>query len=912
MTLEGHDNRAPGRHLYRLLLHAYPTRFRRRFGDSMEATFAVERAAAGPGRLAALRLWMWLLRDTLGSAVSERVDGWRASRRPQRPDLPPTPRQSLIEMIHDLLRDLKFGVRSLRMSPGFSCIALAVLSIGIGTTAVVFTLVDVLFLTPPPEVMESHQLVRLTRTDESSQSKSFSYPDYEVFRDRVRSFSGLTAYDPNGTAITVGLGGNQRVPARTWFTTASYFDVLGVQMELGRGFLPTEDRVRREGAVAVLSYPFWRDSLGSDPNAVGRELTINGNPFVVIGVAPRGFRGVNPVEAMPEMWVPVSMQPVVAGRDNDEFLVREKGRTITWLNVVGRLDDTVSIERAAADIDGVTAYLEENFGDWNDGQGTAVSRAFMFMPNERDELLSFTRLLGFVVGAVLLIVCANVAILQLARASGRQQEMGIRAALGAGHARVVRQLLTESLLIATVGALGGYAIAMTSSHAMATLVPMSFAVDFRPDLTVLVFAMAVGAVASIAFGIAPAITAARLDVVSALGSRAVLGQGGLLRSGLVVLQVAASVVLVTGATLFARSLMEAESIDPGFATSGRLFMNVDLQSHGYKPRRGLRVIDNALQRIRAVPGVENASSAVLSPFRGRWRSTFNPDGDESEDAPQVTAYMNVVGVDYFKTVDISLLEGRTFDAGDVDDSDSVLVINRAAAEAIWPGQNAIGQTLTFMKDDGVDRVIGVVANTNYGELGEDPMPIIYPTIGQYPQGRAVFVVSTAGSASQLAPQLRKAVLEVDPNLAFTRMTTVENAIDMQLGTYRLGARAIGLFGAIGTLLAAIGLYGVLSYGVSARRREIGIRMALGDTRRSTVRRVVGSGLRVTVLGLGIGLVAATGLVRYISSMLFGINAYDPLSFMAVPALLMFVAIVASGVPARRAATVDPAEALRAE
>jgi predicted permease len=437
-------------------------------------------------------------------------------------------------------------------------------------------------------------------------------------------------------------------------------------------------------------------------------------------------------------------------------------------------------------------------------------------------------------------------------------------------------------------------------------------VEFRPDFKVLVFSLAVAALVALAFGLAPALSATRSGGLPAVQSRAVIGGGNRLRTALVVIQVALSVVLVLGATLFVRSLLVAQSVDPGFATRGRVFVSTSTRPAGYTHEEQNALVDEVLARLRARPEVERASVSVMVPFRGTWSRDLDPTGSGDEEAPQIEVLMNAVGPDYFEAMGMTLLAGRGIEPGDRAADGSVLVVNETMAETLWPGESPVGKTLAMSSDEAADRVIGLVADADYQSLGEDPQPVAYASTYQVPFPRLIFVASTRGDARSLSRAVQEEIRAVDRNLPIARVDTIEEAIETQIGTYRLGARAVGTFGVLAAVLAAFGLYGVLSYVVASGTREIGIRMALGATGSGMLRAVVVNGLRMASIGIALGLAVALLSARVLAGMLYGIEPHDPLTFVLVPLGLLLIALVASAMPARRASGIDPVEALRAD
>ncbi len=861
----------------------------------------------------AVRFWARLLLDTFRNASGERLrrfDPWY--RRPVFPHLPDTPPKAPVEMLQDLIREVRYVIRSLLRSPAYASIVVIVLALGIGANTVVFTLVNSLFLSAPPGIADPDNLVRVTRVEEGSVAGSLSYPDFEAFRDRNRTFSSMAAYDPAIVAVTMGRSGSdERQPANAIYVTGRYFEVLGVEPHLGRVFTADEDTAPREAPVVVVSYAFWQTALGADADLVGKSLTLNGHPLEVVGIAPPGFFGSSPMESPPQIWVPAAMEPVIDGRD-DAFLIREPNRTITWLFALGRLNPGVTMEQAQADLDGVNSYLVEEFGDWNEGLSTFVTPRFMYQPDEAEELAGLTTMLTGVVLVVLLIVCANIAVLQLARASERQREIGIRAALGASRGAVVRHLLIESTTLAVAGASAGFVATFWLARVAASMLPVTLTAEFTPDLRVFTFSMALAIICAAVFGLAPAVSAARNDVVRSLQSRSIASGTSRLRNGLVVVQVALSLILVTGAALFVRSLMEAQSVDPGFGTEGRVFVSLSPRSHGYGPEETDQLTLDVLRRLEGSAALENASAVSMAPFRGSWSGNFDPDGDDGDDENDVRSYFNAVAPGYFETVGIPLVSGRAFDAGDGRDGDRVIVLNEAAAELMWPGENPLGKVTGAVSGDLSDRVVGVVANSNYRSLGEEPLPIIYASLSQMTPFGLTIIGHSSGSSVAAVQAVTRAIQEVDADLAITRVRTIEETLDSLLGTYRLGARAVGLFALLAAALAAIGLYGVLTYVVTGQTREIGVRLALGATRQGVTGQFVRRGLILAAAGVGLGVMLALAFASSLASMLYRVSPYDPVSFIVVPVLLLGVAGLASLMPALRASQIDPMEALRAD
>jgi predicted permease len=588
---------------------------------------------------------------------------------------------------------------------------------------------------------------------------------------------------------------------------------------------------------------------------------------------------------------------------------------IAWLQVLGRLPAYVSLEAAQGNMDAVTASLLEEFPPplWTqEGQGVALSPHYQYEPGVRDSLVSLARILMVVVGLVLLIACANVAILLLARASARRAELGIQVALGARRGRIVRQLLIESLLLTLLGGAGGYLVAFWSSGLAAKTFPFSFGIAFEPDATVLAFTMIVAAGAALIFGTVPALLASRSDVASLIKSRDSGATRSPLRRALVVAQVALSTVLVIGSVQFVRSLRSAEAVDLGFETERRLLVALNLTSHGYETSDMGPFIESVLDRLEALPGVVRASTTLHTPFRGQWTGSFVPEGADSEEEAERASF-NAVGPDFFRTMGIPVITGRGFTKDDDAEAPRVVLVSEAAARKYWPDGDWIGKTISGAGSESQTTVIGIVSDANYHELGEEPVARIYLSALQ-PfmsfMGRVNFLVQTAGDPLSIAGLVQNEIHTVDSDVAITSVTTMKDCVERVLGRYRVGATVVGLFGTLALALAAIGLYGVLSYLVVRRTRAIGIQMALGATQARVARSVVGEGFKLALIGIALGIPLALVSVEFIEAFLYGIDPKDPATFSAVPLVLAAVACLAAFLPARRASRVNPIDALR--
>jgi len=778
-----------------------------------------------------------------------------------------------------------------------------------------FTLVNTLFLQTPPAIGEPEDLVALRLFDGDEQYSYFSYPDYVFYRDNNDVFSGVMAYDDGATTLVVGTG-DEVTQAEAWTVSHNFFGVLGIAPTLGRSFLPEEDVSPSGPNVVMISFGFWNRQFGADPDVVGSSITLNGQPFTVIGVVPREFRGPNIVQTAPDLYLPLNKIGFVSP-GGEESLIARDGEIWIWLRVVGRIRPNVSIETVEAHMSVMQSRWESSFASWIEAtfdEGGEVyevtlSPHFHLTYRRAQQLRHYFTPLFLAVGAVLLIACANIAILLLARASARQPEMGIRAALGASRARVIGQLMTESLLLAVIGGAIGLAVAYWGADLAAGLIPMSFAREFRPDASVFGFTLALAGGGAVLFGLVPALQVSRTDIALFLHRQANARGKANLRNLLVVGQLTLSIVLVTGAGLFVRSLLNAQSVDLGFEQERKLMLNVIPENHGYTEDEGLEFLRVLLDRIGQLGGVQSVTITDRTPFRGRWNSGFTSPGTEySED--RYRSGFNRVGPDYFRTMGIPVVAGRDFSGSDDATGPNVVVVNEHVAEQVWPGENAVGKTIT--RGDRDWTVTGVAKNAVYYDIAEEQQAQTYHAFFQNYRPQTTFAIQTDGNPMAMLQPVQQVIRDYDPNVAIFNVRTLEEEVDRELGQFRVMAVLIVLFGLLALLLSAVGLYGVQSFLVSQRTREIGIRMAVGALRHQVASAVLGRGLGLAVIGILLGVTAAYGLAQLIQSMLFGIDARDPFTFAAVPLVLLLVAAAASLIPAARASRVDPVEALRQE
>jgi macrolide transport system ATP-binding/permease protein len=814
----------------------------------------------------------------------------------------------------DMMQDLRFGFRMLLKNPGFTFIAVLTLALGIGANTAIFTLLDkVLIRTLPVE--QPHQLVTFVR-DGGGAPAIFSYPLYADLRDRNEVLSGMVAYSQMPFSLSDG-SQSERVIAQ--IVSGNYFAVLGVRPALGRVFLPEEDRTPGTHPVIVIGHGLWQRRFDADPAVIGKTLSLNGYRYTVVGVAPSEFTGTTR-GTVNDVYVPIMMQAQTGPRRNGFLDNRNAG----WLQLIGRLKPGVSREQAQAAL----SILAEEPGQTSPGaKGSGISANRIFLMDgsrghtDRIKDLSLPlKLLMGVVGFVLLIACANVANLLLSRASVRRKEIAVRLAVGAGRWRIVRQLLTESAILSVLGGCGGLLVArwltglLLGFQQQTNFVPRAF--DGHLDGKALGFTLGVSLLTGIVFGLAPALQASRSDFVAALKEEAP-GPGRAarqlsLRNLLVVVQVALSLVVLIGAGLCVKSLRALQAIDPGFEPAKVVTASFDLSQSGYDEPRGRQFIAQLSERVAVLPGVEAVSLAHIVAFSdGFWISGATPEGYQQQPGERLAFDFNPVSSNYFKTIGARLASGREFTTQDTTDAPRVVMINEATARRYWPGQDAVGKRI--IRGGGqFFEVVGVIRDSKEKGLTVDPRPAIYMPLLQSYVPQLTLHVRTATDAQTMLAAVRREFQMLAPTLPIYNLGTLAQQKEGSLYTERLAAALLMLFGLLALSLAAVGIYGVLSYAVTERTREMGIRLALGARPRDLLRLVVGQGMILTLIGLIIGVGASFALTRLMENLLYGVSATDPLTFIVIPLLLAGVALLACWVPARRATRVDPLAALRYE
>ena len=821
-------------------------------------------------------------------------------------------------MMISLWHDFRYGARMLSKNPIVTVVAVMTLALGIGANTAIFSGVSAFVFRALP-VPHADELARPAEiTEDRSTSDEFSYPDFKDYRDQNTVFSGITAEDMVQAAL-----GTQDQNDVIWgqVVSGNYFDVLQVKPMMGRSFLPEEDQAVGAHRVVVLGYSLWQRRFNSDPNIVGKRIDMNGRPYDVIGVAPEFFKGTKFALSM-DFWAPMAMA---------EELERSPGllasRDSHWANVVARLKPGVSFAQATQEMTAIAKRLNQAYP--NERALSTTAQVVNEIDGRWEEAATIMKsgaaIAMAIVGLVLLIACANVANLLLARAAARRKEIGIRLALGASRLRLLRQLLTESMLLSAMGGILGLLLAYWVVHLLQSFIPVMpynivedfFAIDNRA----LVFTFVVSVVTGVLFGLAPAWHASSPDVVPALKGGIEMSTGGkrrrlTLRNSLVVTQVALSLVVLVCGALFVKSFRNAQRVDPGFSAENILLVTVNPALIGYDETRSAEVFKRILNDAATLPGVQSVGLGRRMPL-GDSSNSSGPILKEGEQLPRGSAGRNImnsiISPNYFKTLQIPIIEGRDFDDRDRKGGQRVAIVNERMAQTLWPGESAVGKRI-FVGVDSRDpiEVVGVVKTGKYRALAEDPKPFYYYPISQREPLEMTLLVRTSGDPSNLVSAVRRQLLAIDRRMPVYSVKTMDQHLTYAFWAPRMAATLALAFGIVALVLSAVGLYSVMAYVVSQRTREVGIRMALGAEQRDVLRMITGSGMRLAAVGVFLGLLLSLALARVLSTLLIGVSGYDWTAFVLVLALLLVVALVASIIPARRATKVDPLIALRYE
>jgi putative ABC transport system permease protein len=804
-------------------------------------------------------------------------------------------------MIRDLWQDTRYGARMLRKSPGLTSVAVLSLALGIGAISTIFSFVNGIMLRPLP-YPEPERLVLVDETafKRGSPSMNVSFPNFVDWREQNHSFEDIGCYQADGFIIG---GGAEPELVKAAFVTQGLFEVLGVGPILGRTFTADEDQPDHD-QVVILSYGLWQRRFGGDPNIVGQTLLLNNRSRTVIGVMPKGFQFPEVAEA----WGPLALNTKIWTRTDHGLLA------------IARLRPAVTLDQAQAEMISIAANIEQQNPITNEGLSVSLTSLRAGLVGDYKKALLI--LLG-VVAFVLLIACVNVANLLLARATARQKEIAIRAALGANRRRIFRQLLTESLLLGLISGALGLVLALWGMDLLLKAIPIDipFWMKFDLDGRVLGFTAACSLLTGFVFGTVPALEASNPDLNETLkeGGRSGAGSGRhRLRSLLVVAEIALSLVLLVGAGLMMRSFISLQNVNAGINPEGVLTMYLALPGAKYRaPEKRIAFFSQLLERLRAIPGVHSAGTNSGLPLAGNnWGRSLTVEGFPVlpvGEAPSINHCL--ISPDYFSAMGITILKGRDFDDRDSRDSTKVTIIDERLAREYWPDEDPIGKRIRFGPPEDNEpwhTIVGVVREVKHQRLDATTRESVYLPFRQRPMGGSSLAILTSGRPEALISAVRAQVRELDPDIPLTRVMPMTEVVARSVWQPRLYTALFGVFAAVALILATVGIYGVMSYAVTQRTREIGLRMALGAQKQDVLKLVVGHGVVITAIGVGVGLVAAVALTRLMSSLLFAVSTTDPITFAAVSMLLAGVALAACFVPARRAAKVDPMVALRYE
>lgn len=810
-----------------------------------------------------------------------------------------------------LFQDMRYGFRMLAKAPGFTAIAIVILALGIGGNATVFSWMRSVLLNPLPGIADADRFVAAETVMPSGEFHTSSYPDYKNYRDRNHVFSGLFGFELVGVVMSLR---NDAPSERVWglLATENFFDVTGVRAAIGQTFHAQPDQALNSDPYIVLGHALWVRRFGSDPSVVGRTVHLNGHPFTVIGVTPQNFYGTI-VGINAEYFVPMMMQPQVLPGENLEE------RWPTFVHIMGRLKPGVTNAQAQAEMSTLAADFQKEHPLTEKNVGIFLTPVWGAHYGVQDFLRSVLGFLMIVAALVLLIACVNVANLLLARATSREREIAVRAAMGAGRTRLIRQLLIESLLLASAGGAAGIVLALWGVNLLTLFMPpmhLPIGLPLGVDGAVLVFTLILSIVTGIVFGLAPAWHGSRIDLTQSLkeGGRGAGASAGShrLRDLLVVSEIALATMLLVGAGLLGRSLRNAEKSSPGFSPDNVTLAAFDLRAGGYSDEQAQSYYDHLLERIRTYPGMESASLEQFVPlwFTGRGYSSAVIDGYTPKSGEDMGIDFNIVGADYFRTLQIPLVAGRDFSEQDRADTPKTVIVNQTMASRFWPGKIVLGHRVRIQGE--WRTVVGVARDIKYHRVNEEPRSFIYLPSLQAGGTDTNILVRSQMPTSAVISAVRAAAQSLDPKVQPLETDDLDGLLHVSLFANRVAATLASVLGMLGMVLAALGVFGVLSYSVSQRFREIGIRMALGAQARDVLRLVVGHGLRLAVSGAAAGAIASLMITRWMSSLLFGVSATDPTTFTAAVLVVTFAAGLAAYIPARRALRVDPMVALRYE
>lgn len=825
-----------------------------------------------------------------------------------------------------MLNDLRYALRWLRRSPGFAAVAILSLGLGIGVNTAMFSLVDAVLLRPIP-VSDPDSLVDVfTNSSDGDEYATTSYPDFLDLKAQNTVFTDMIAYTPMFAPLS--LGDRARLVLGQ-LVTSNHFDLLGIRPFLGRMLQPADDAPGAD-RVVVISHRMWQSDFGSDPAIVGRGLQLRGQGYAIVGVAPARFTGVIPL-LIPELWLPIPQVEEVEPAGINDIVPSPTGRTRIERRgsrsffVKGRLKPGATASQAHANIAVLGTQLAAAYPQTNRTRhmsAFATNEVRFLVPQAGGPISTGSAALMTVVGLVLLIACANVTGMLLARASSRNREISVRLAIGASRMQLVRQMLSEGLVLGVSGAAVAAGLAWTLIRLLVSIklpIPGSLALDFRLDRRVMTFAIGIAVVAGLLAALTPALKASspRLagDLRGEIPTTKVGGRRWALGDVLVVGQLALTAVLLVVAGLLLRSLGASQSANVGFRTEGLAIVSADTDMVRYSPERGEQFWNQALERVNALPGVESAAFvAPRMPLDVNYNQTsilidgkaYGPD-----DRGEVVANV-AVSPAYFSAMGIPVVEGRGFEESDRQAAPLVAVVNEAMARRYWPDGSAVGRTFTMSFGTAQYHVVGVVADHRVHAINERPTPYLHFAALQRPTRFNHLIARTRVDSALLVGAMRRELLSIEPGLVFISSTTMETSMEASLLPDRVGAMLAAAFGGLGTLLAAIGLYGVIAFSVARRTREIGVRIAVGADARNVLGMIMKQGLGLVAIGAGVGIVLATFAAQFLSGVLYGVGAFDPIAWTAALGLLLGASAMANFIPARRAMRVDPVSALRAE
>jgi len=815
-----------------------------------------------------------------------------------------------LPMIETTLQDLRFGLRMLRRSPGFSILAILCLTLGIGANAAVFSWIEGILFRPYPAVAHQERLVAIGGTSrDEPRGNPLSWPDFQDLQRSCTLCETVFVSKITGTTLSIGDRAERTTGS---IVSANYFDAIGVHPILGRGFLPEEDTGQSAHPVAVISYQLWQGRFRGDPQIVGKTQRLNGVMHTIVGIAPEGFYGTFVGWSM-NFWVPASMEDIF---ESGGYKLEDRGAR--WIEAYARLKPGVTQRQAQQEFAAISGRLEAEYPATNRG------RAIRFWPlwqtpfNNAATLLPTLEIMLVVVACVLLIACANVGNLLLVRSFARRHEMSVRLAVGAGRARLWKQLLTEGLVLSLFGAVGGLLVAYWCRHALVLLFPARGGVQMHLpgeiDWRVLALSVAVCLATTLLMGLVPALQTGKIDLAQSMKmeSTGVVGGRGRswVRSGLVLVQVSLSFVLLVGTGLLMQSLLKVRNASPGFNTRGVLDTAIDLVSAGYTPARAQTFQDALLERVRSLPGVESAAFAKMTPLSYVSSATapivvdgYTPPPEESP-----TVDYNEVGEDYFVTMGIALVAGREFTRADDEKGALVAVVNETMAQRFWQGREPLGQRLQ-LKGRWM-QVVGIAKDSKYSSVRERATPFFFVPVRQNSLRAAILNIRTPLAPQTMATAIAREVHALDANLAPYEVITLQEQLERSTSPQMVAVTLVGTLGGLALLLAAIGLYGVMSYAVSQSTRELGLRMALGADASNLLRLVMSRGLALTAGGVLLGAAVALALTRLLGNLLYNVSPRDPLAFGSALAVMAIASLAACFLPAWRATRTDPARALR--